>query len=429
MDGQKTGTGGNLTTANAASWLPAHGFVPGSGGPGDFRVGYNGEHMQATLPGGTPWNWGSDAAAANRGVGGSGAFDPAFTSHYYRPAGTSSGAGQTTTPGAPSGAPPTLADLFSGLTGFGGQGGPGLYLKRSPASGFDIKNPPPLPPGASSWHLNADGTATAVDGNFKPVGSAPPPPSSAPSGLPEVSGNAWANNKAGVPLGAPLTQPNIGPGPIQGDFGGIGQPGPGGAAPGNVGPFGVPHQVANKPSPWWTKPGSAAAPGPGQGPTAIGGVTPPAGSGSGGVGLTEGGSLDTALNLGAAAVPGLGQAAQTGVKLANRAIKFAGQATAIGIQGLEQTFLPTGGSQLAENSWFSKILGGIAGAAPALPNMAGKKASAPDKQGQQGQGADGQQGGDTHITVNNQRANEDGTGRDIAWHQQNQNEPAGSPWG
>jgi hypothetical protein len=40
--------------------------------------------MQATLPGGTNFNWGSDSAAANRGIGGTGAFDPALTQRFYR---------------------------------------------------------------------------------------------------------------------------------------------------------------------------------------------------------------------------------------------------------------------------------------------------------------------------------------------------------
>jgi hypothetical protein len=85
MDGLPMGGGDRLNTGNASTWLPQHGFLPGEGGPGDFRVGYDPAHMQATLPGGTPFNWGSDAAAANGGVGGTGAYDPAFTSHFYRP--------------------------------------------------------------------------------------------------------------------------------------------------------------------------------------------------------------------------------------------------------------------------------------------------------------------------------------------------------
>lgn len=88
MDGQPT-AGRSMATGNADSWLTAHGFFRGAGGLGDFRVGFNDHHMQATLPGGTPFNWGSDAAAARRGIGGTGADDPAFTSHYYRPIGGS----------------------------------------------------------------------------------------------------------------------------------------------------------------------------------------------------------------------------------------------------------------------------------------------------------------------------------------------------
>lgn len=86
------GTNGQkLTTGNAPEWLAQHGFVQGMGGAGDFRVGFNTGHMQATLPGGTPWNWGSDAAAARGGVGGTGADDPSLTSHWYRPGGGGGG--------------------------------------------------------------------------------------------------------------------------------------------------------------------------------------------------------------------------------------------------------------------------------------------------------------------------------------------------
>lgn len=84
--------GRSLATGNAPQWLTAHGFVP-TDKPvaGAFNVGFNDHHMQATLPGGTPFNWGSNAAAANRGVGGTGAFDPSFTQHYYRPVGFDDG--------------------------------------------------------------------------------------------------------------------------------------------------------------------------------------------------------------------------------------------------------------------------------------------------------------------------------------------------
>lgn len=119
MDGRPTG-GRSMATGNAAEWLTGHGFLPGMGGPGDFRVGYNSDHMQATLPGGTNFNWGSDSSAAMRGMdGGAGAYDPAFTSHYYRPAGApvippSAVTSAPTTAAAPIALPtPTAADIYS----------------------------------------------------------------------------------------------------------------------------------------------------------------------------------------------------------------------------------------------------------------------------------------------------------------------------
>ncbi|OHT86898.1 phage tail tape measure protein [Mycobacteroides saopaulense] len=306
MDGRPTG-GRSMATGNAAEWLSAHGFLPGMGGLGDFRVGFNSGHMQATLPGGTPFNWGSDASAAKRGIGGTGADDPAFTSHYYRPT--------------------------SGMT-----------------------MPSPVAPS----------------------------PSYAP-----LSGNALTNPG--------LTNPAPSPNPFMG-MGGTGGP---------------------------TGPAQGMSPSGQQ----YGGVTPASGSGKGGVGMTEGGTLDTAMSMAASGLdllaPGAGQAAQTGMKLANRAIQYGGQVAGIGVQGLMDTFLPTGGSELANKSWITKIVGGIAGAAPALPNMAGKS-TAPQNQNQEDPNAPNKQGGNTtNITVNNQRATEDGTGRDIAYHQQAQNQAPG----
>jgi TP901 family phage tail tape measure protein len=84
----KTTAGRTLNTGNAAEILPGLGFIPNTTGrnvPGAFNIGYNAEHMQATLPDGSNFNWGSDAAAKAGGRSGGGAFDPdqGFTSHYY----------------------------------------------------------------------------------------------------------------------------------------------------------------------------------------------------------------------------------------------------------------------------------------------------------------------------------------------------------
>lgn len=105
MDGRST-VGGELWTGNASTVLPKLGFLPGMGGPGDFRIGYNSGHMEATLPGGTNVNYGSTEAIRQGGVsGGMGADDPAFTEHYYRPAGATGGPVVPGMPGMPGSVP------------------------------------------------------------------------------------------------------------------------------------------------------------------------------------------------------------------------------------------------------------------------------------------------------------------------------------
>ncbi|QGH78800.1 tail length tape measure protein [Mycobacterium phage MinionDave] len=318
MDGRPT-TGASMSTHNADEWLTARGFVKGRGGPGDFRVAFNPSHMQATLPGGTPFNWGSASAAARRGIGGTGADDPSLTSRYYRPV--------TSVPGGSAAA----------------AGAPGLY---SPQNTNPALNNPPAPVSSGAWATNPAPLPTTGGGGGPMAAGAP----------------------QGLFTGGPTNTTNIGA---------------------NVAPY--------------------------------------AGSGSGGIGMDGGGALGMAVQAGGMALdamaPGAGQAAQTGVKLINRAIEYGGQVAAIGAQGLMETFLPTGGSDLANNNWITRIAGGIAGAAPALPNLAGqasqqRKDIDPQATGQ-GQ-TQVNQGGDTNITVNNQRATEDGTGRDIAYHLQNQ---------
>lgn len=287
MDGRPT-EGASMWTGNAADWLTSRGFMPGSM-PGAFNVGFNSGHMQATLPGGTPFNWGSDASAARGGVGGTGAFDPSFTDHYYRPVT----------------AAPSIA--------------PGLYSPASVSPG--LTNPGrPLPA----------------------LGSMP---------------------GGGGPLGLP----------------GVGMPqsfGPGA----NMG-------------------GSAY---PGQG-------------GEGGIGLggmAMDGIMAATSGLDMMA-PGAGAAAKIGIQLANRTAKYAGQVAGIATEGVLQTFDVSGGNPKASlgNSWFGKLIGGIAGAAPAIPNVAGK-AAAPPNPNDPNAAAQGQ-GGNTinqNVTLNNNHATEDMAG-------------------
>lgn len=303
LDGRPTG-GRSMATGNAAEWLTSHGFLPGMGGPGDFRVGYNSGHMQATLPGGTNFNWGSDASAQARGMDGSqGAYDPAFTSHYYRPAG-----------GSPVPAPPPVSTLAPT-----GPVAPSLT---------------PVPP--SSGNILPQLTPADIQGL----------PFSMP-GAPPASG------------GAPL-HPGIGPG---------------NALPG-VSPLGP------------------VTP-------AVGGGTayPSVGGNSGNIlgGLAMDGIMAATSGLDMMA-PGAGAAAKIGIQVANRTIGYAAQNAGILASGLMETFSvgdnPKGSIGAG---WLGKLAGGFAGAAPALPNLAAKKAPEQPAGGQQQGG--GNTYGDTNINV------------------------------
>ena len=144
---------------------------------------------------------------------------------------------------------------------------------------------------------------------------------------------------------------------------------------GGVGPGAVGGGVGPATVPGLTPPvgPGVTAPAPG---SAVQSVPQAAGGGGGGGfqglgGMPLEGAMMAAQGLDALA-PGAGQAAQTGMKLANRAIGYAGQVAGIGVSGLMETLLPHG-SALGDpgKSWLGRIAGGIAGARPALPNQAG----------------------------------------------------------
>ncbi|AXK74706.1 hypothetical protein AVZ31_22940 [Mycolicibacterium neoaurum] len=332
LDGRPTG-GASMTTYNADEWLQSRGFLPGMGGPGDMRVGFNPEHMQATLPGGTPFNWGSKEAAARGGVGGTGAYDPSFTSHYYRPA----------TGGVPSLTPrPALAPS------------PSLSTSGVP----------------SSAALNSDPALT------NPA-LTPDRPASGPAALP--------------PLGS---------------------------VPSSGGPLstGMPQ------SPFLGAPAGPGA-GEGAGATPIGGLAPPGGSGGGGaVGLTGGGAIGLGMQAGGMALdvmaPGAGQAAQTVVKLGSRAIEFGSQVGGIAASGAMETLLPTGGSELANNNWATKLAGGFAGMGPALPNTAGGKSAAQlaGQPGQNDQNAPNETNNNYDVKIDAAARDSGGLMRDFEYH-------------
>jgi tape measure domain-containing protein len=105
IDGQPT-AGREMTTFNAAEWLTSRGFRPGTA-PGALNVGFTNAgtpHMEATLPGGTNFNWGNNTDAARGGRTNSmGAFSPNLTQRFYRygKGGGVSGAGSSTSDSIP----------------------------------------------------------------------------------------------------------------------------------------------------------------------------------------------------------------------------------------------------------------------------------------------------------------------------------------
>jgi hypothetical protein len=78
-----------------------------------------------------------------------------------------------------------------------------------------------------------------------------------------------------------------------------------------------------------------------------------------------------AMGGGSAGAAVASAAMQIGFEELNRAIEYAGQVASIAGQGMLETFLPAGGSELAQNNWATRFLGGIAGAAPTIANLAG----------------------------------------------------------
>lgn len=162
-------------------------------------------------------------------------------------------------------------------------------------------------------------------------------------------------------------------------------------------------------------------------PPQIGASAAPAGLGTpypahpGNSGNIMGGLPLDALMAGASGLdmmmPGAGAAAKIGIQLANRTIGYAAQNAGILANGIGE-FFSVGDNPKGSigAGWLGKIAGGVAGAGMALPNMAGKKAQE-QPQGGQGQGGTTIDQSDRSITVNNQRATEDQTGKIIAEHQ------------
>lgn len=229
------------------------------------------------------------------------------------------------------------------------------YFDLGGLVGFPDAPPPPTPPPAPPM----------------------PIPSAIPASPTDILNNLYGTQPQQTPGLIPsLTdkdRPSLGPGAPK--------PGDGPQPPKTPAPP-APPKVGTQPDPNAHIPGGLPGPkpdqapgGPQPGPTMVGGVAPPKGSGpgfsvSGGIIGAAEGAASSAGNLFA---PGAGAAAQIGFAEINRAIGAAGQAGGALMSGALQTFLPAGGSELAQNSWLTKFASGIVGAKPQLPNVAGPK--------------------------------------------------------
>lgn len=178
-------------------------------------------------------------------------------------------------------------------------------------------------------------------------------------------------------------------------------------------------------------PGSAGPPAPGGGPmypgigpsqalpgmSPLGPVTPAVGGGtaypsqggnSGNIlgGMAMDGIMAATSGLDMMA-PGAGAAAKIGIQVANRTIGYAAQNAGIIANGIGE-FFSVGDNPKGSigAGWFGKLAGGIAGAAPALPNLAGGK----KPPGPMDQATGGQQGGN----VDNSQTNINVTSREGA---------------
>ena len=336
-------------TTNFASDAEAAklGFLPGYM-PGALNVGVNpypgqSGHMAATLPNGVNFEGGGGTGGgAQYGGSAAGALDPQFEKRYYLPVG-----------GMP--VPSSSMSTTTAPSALTSSGGPvPVFVVNMPGGGLAAL---PIGPAAPT------STSTAATG-----------------ATPDLYGpentNPGLNNPGAMPSGAPLP--------------------PLGSVPGSGGPLGMPGI------------GMPQSFGPGAN---LGGQPYPASPGGGG-GVGMGGMAMDAAMLATSGLdmmaPGAGAAAKMGIQLANRTIKYAGQVASIGVSGLLDTITPAGNNPKASigNSWLGKIVGGIAGASPALPNMAGGKAPAMEGGPGQQQG----QGGNTvtqNVELHNHRATED----------------------
>jgi hypothetical protein len=412
----------DFATPTEGAWLQSHGFQPGSPPPGvqAFQVGWNpapgnAGHTAATLPGGINAEQGGNNNAFTLGPGAAGANSPQFPMHAYLP---------------------------MQMPGF--------------AAGGDIKGQGPIPILAHEGeHVLTKSDVDALgghDGVYAMRASLHQSPtmqylSDASS---DKSGPQSPIPKSGAPEIMPPGLLSQMPKVVQGGH----EPGPsmigtiapqtgygGGFAITGGGLIGVAESIPSTAASMAIAAAAAAAEGgavdqlmggmPGGASPAMPPSLPPAGGAPGGSAPGGGGSAGgSPAGSITSALIGIG------IQEMNAAIGAGGKAIGAGVGGLLQTFGPGqfAQSKLAQSGWVDKIVGGITGAQPQLPNMAGQThqggsltpeqaASASQSAQQVGQGGAPGPGGPSspssplvHIENYHVSSTEDRAGQDLARH-------------
>jgi hypothetical protein len=450
----------SFDTTSEGAWLQSHGFQSGMGPPGSFQVGWNPQpgmsgHTAATLPGGVNAEQGGSHSAFTLGPGAAGGGSSQFPMHAYLPMGyqgyDSGGAVPIIAHGGEwvirkdavdhygpgfmaainnrqfdgGGSVDVLHDKgdgnlkTAGPGSGGGKSGGGKEGWDPVGKGWHwlwdqhLAHPDWSALDPSKWHFQGGGPI----GHYGQGGDVSDiAPWDMPDPKPAYAGIApWDPGVGGsTPKQPPASPVPINPTPI------------GGAAPEHGFGGGLPGGGGG---------GLAGGGADSAGKTVIGGAAPAMGAGGGASAV--GGGVAAGAASGAATM-GIGIAAQIAMQEAQRAIQYAGSVAGIGVEGLQQTFLPTGGSKLAQGSWLAKIGGGLAGAQPQLPNMAGKNPSGqpppppgPSPEAILGQPMPPKEAGGSptsigpavHIEHYHVEHSEDRAGKDIARHNMHQTDP------
>lgn len=284
-------------------------------------------------------------------------------------------------PGGKDNIVPGAADATGSLNSLASAANSAASALSGPAGGWNAD-------WLSTAQKESSGNWAANTGNGHSGGLQFSPPSWAAAGGTQYAPEAWQ----ATPYQQALTAENLlamqGPGAWPNTFtpGSAGPPAPGG---GPMYPGIGPSQALPGMSPL------------GQVTPAVGGGTayPSQGGNSGNLlgGMAMDGIMAATSGLDMLA-PGTSAAAKIGIQVANRTIGYAAQNAGILANGIGE-FFSVGDNPKGSigAGWFGKLAGGLAGAAPALPNLAGGK-KPPGPMDQQG---GGQQSGDTN-NINNQ---------------------------